>query len=65
METYKIELTEYEIELFKKFREYQTDLQILEENNFFKFKNGSMVVHKNSEGRIMKIENNFIAYRKA
>ena len=64
METYKIELTEYEIELFKKFREYQTDLQILEENNFFKFKNGSMVVHKNSEGRIMKIENNFIAYRK-
>ncbi|KUK99146.1 MAG: hypothetical protein XE08_0223 [Parcubacteria bacterium 32_520] len=65
METYKIELTEYEIELFKKFREYQDDIQILEENNFFKFKNGSMIIHKNSEGKIMKIENNFIAYKKA
>jgi hypothetical protein len=65
METYKVELTEYEIELFKKFREYQDDLQILEENGFFKFKNGSMIIHKNNEGKIMKIEGNFITYRKA
>lgn len=65
MQTYKVELTEYEIELFKKFREYQTDIEILNDNDFFKFKNGSMVIHKNNDGNIMKIEKNFISFRRA
>lgn len=64
MQTYKVELTEYEIELFKKFREYQTDIEILNDNDFFKFKNGSMVIHKNNDGNIMKIEKNFISFRR-
>ena len=46
MQTYKIELTEYEIELFKKFRELQTDIEILNDNDFFSFRNGSITVHK-------------------
>ena len=62
---YKIELTEYEIELFKKFREYQADIKILEENNFFKFKNGKFIIHKNNDGHIMKLENNLISFRRA
>lgn len=65
MQTYKVELTEYEIELFKKFREYQTDIEILNDNDFFKFKNGSMVIHKNNDGNIMKIEKNFISFKRA
>ena len=62
---FKIELSEYEIELFKKFREYQDDLEILEENNFFKFRNGSLTIHKNNDGRIMKIETNSISFKRA
>ncbi len=65
MQTYKVELTEYEIELFKKFKEWQTDLELLNENDFFKFKNGSILIHKNNEGKIMKIEKNFISFRRA
>lgn len=65
MQTYKVELTEYEIELFKKFKEWQTDIEILNDNDFFNFKNGSMVIHKNNDGNIMKIEKNFISFRRA
>ncbi len=65
MQTYKVELTEYEIELFKKFKEWQTDLELLNDNDFFKFKNGSITVHKNNEGKIMKIEKNFISFKRA
>lgn len=65
MQTYKVELTEYEIELFKKFKEWQTDIEILNDNDFFKFKNGSMVIHKNNDGNIMKIEKNFISFKRA
>jgi hypothetical protein len=65
MQTYKVELTEYEIELFKKFKEWQTDLELLNENDFFKFKNGSILIHKNNEGKIMKIEKNFISFKRA
>jgi hypothetical protein len=65
MQTYKVELTEYEIELFKKFREWQTDLELLNDNDFFSFKNGSITVHKNNDGNIMKIEKNFISFRRA
>ena len=59
------ELTEYEIELFKKFRELQTDIEILNDNDFFSFRNGSITVHKNNDGNIMKIEKNFISFRRA
>lgn len=65
MEEYKITLTEYEIELFKKFREYQSDIQILEEQGFFKFKNGKFIIHKNNDGNIMKIENNSISFKRS
>jgi len=65
MQTYKVELTEYEIELFKKFKEWQTDLELLNDNDFFKFKNGSIIIHKNNEGKIMKIEKNFISFKRA
>lgn len=65
MQTYKVELTEYEIELFKKFKEWQTDLELLNDNDFFGFKNGSIIIHKNNEGKIMKIEKNFISFKRA
>jgi len=64
LKKYKIELTEYEIELFKKFKEYQYDIEILEEHNFFNYNNGSVTIHKDNSGNIMKIENNTISFKR-
>lgn len=60
---YSIELTEYEIELFKKFREWQDDLELLNDSHFFIFKNGSMEIHRDDKGKIRKIEEHLIPFK--
>jgi hypothetical protein len=62
-EKYKIELTEYEIEMFTLFRKHQTEFEILNNNGFFRFRNGNMTIHKDDNGKIRKIEVHNIAYR--
>lgn len=58
-----ITLTEEEAELFKTFREFQNDFSILLNNSVFSFKNGSIVIHRDDQGRIRKIEMHKIYFK--
>jgi len=63
MEEISIILTPEDAELFKKFREFQDDFTIFLENSVFTFKNGSIVIHRDSEGSIRKIEMHKIYFK--
>jgi hypothetical protein len=56
MEEVTVILTNEEAELFKRFREFQNDFNILLNNSVFSFKNGSIVIHRDDMGKIRKIE---------
>lgn len=60
MET--IFLTPQDIELFKAFREHQTEFMVLKGAGIFDLKNGSMVIHKDSLGMVRKIETHQITF---
>ena len=45
-----------DIELFKKFRQYQNDFEFLLEGKFFDFKNGSAIINRDSDGVLKNIE---------
>jgi hypothetical protein len=56
-------LTESEAELFKRFREFQDDFNVLLNNSVFAFKNGSIVIHRDDKGVIRKIEMHKIYFK--
>jgi len=56
-------LSPTECELFKSFREHQTDFMLLKSNGIFDTKNGSMTLHWNSEGILQKVEVNYIKWK--
>jgi len=56
-------LTPVEAELFKSFREHQTDFMILKSNGIFDLKNGSMTIHKDEKGLVRKIETNQVLFK--
>lgn len=51
----KIELSEKELELFKKFREKQDEFEILEKSGVFDVKGGSAHIHMDSQGTIREV----------
>lgn len=56
-------LTPIEVDLFKSFREHQTDFMLLKSNGIFDVKNGSMTIHFDAEGIVRKIETNKILFK--
>ena len=63
MEKVTIELTKQEAELFKLFREFQSEFELLVRNDVFSMKNGSIEIHKDDLGKIRKILINKIAFK--
>lgn len=61
--TVTIILTQDDAELFKLFREFQDDFKLLLDNSVFSFKNGSVVMHRDSEGQLRKIEMHKIYFK--
>ena len=53
-----IYLTPDEVLLFKKFRQYQSDFEILEARGFFKFRNGVAICHRDHNGKFRGMEIN-------
>lgn len=53
-------LTPQDVELFKEFRQHQTEFMILKSHGIFDFKGGVISVHKDADGRVRKIEVNKI-----
>ena len=51
-----IEIDDLEAEQFKLFRQYQNDFTALLESNFFTFKNGQAIVHRDNEGKLRIVE---------
>lgn len=62
MKEVRITLTEQDAILFRQFRQFQTDFQILLANGFFTFKGGQCICHKDKDGQIRKIEINKITF---
>ena len=58
-----ISLTDTEAELFKSFREHQTDFMVLKANGIFSLKNGSITIHKDNAGKVRMIETNVIQFK--
>lgn len=56
-------LTPIDVELFKSFRENQTEFMVLKNTGVFDLKNGSMTIHKDSDGIVRKIETNTILFK--
>lgn len=52
----KIELTEEEAELFKIFVKHFADFEKLLKAGFCDFKNGKMIIHRDFNGKLRKIE---------
>ena len=49
-------LSPADAELFKSFREYQTEFMILKNTGIFDLKNGKMIINKDSTGNVREIE---------
>lgn len=58
----KIELNEQEAELFEKFRRNQKAFEKLIDSKALDVENGSITLHFNSSGQLMKIEQNGVLY---
>lgn len=56
-------LTPLDAELFKSFREHQTDFMVLKANGIFDLKNGSITIHKDDKGLVRKIEVNQVLFK--
>jgi len=52
----KVELTNSEAELFKKFRQHQNDFEVLLNAGFFNFKNGCATSYRDPAGILKNIE---------
>lgn len=50
-----LELTDHEAELFKKFRQYQSQFETLEKNGVFEVKKGKAILSFSAEGAITNI----------
>lgn len=57
-----LELTQFDAELFKKFREYQEKFEILLKSGALDVKGGSVTIHYGEEGSIRKLEGNKILF---
>ena len=60
----KIELTESDAKLFLKFREFQSDFQVMVESGVFNVRNGVAILNYNAEGHLTQIDFNVIRYKK-
>jgi len=60
----KIELTNKEAELFKTFREHQDIIELLIVNGVFELKNGKALLSFSSEGKLMNIKTEMVAFRR-
>jgi hypothetical protein len=56
-------LTPIDVELFKSFREHQTDFMVLLNNGVFDMKNGSLTIHYDDKGLVRKIESNQVKFK--
>lgn len=56
-------LTPEEANLFLEFRKNQDDFMILKANGIFELKNGSMLIHKDINGRVREIIVNQILFK--
>lgn len=57
-----IRLTKEEAESFVLFRKYQDKIETLINNDVFDTKSGSVIIHFNLDGRIMKIDKNEVLF---
>ncbi|XOB41783.1 MAG: hypothetical protein ACKKMS_00065 [Candidatus Nealsonbacteria bacterium] len=64
-EKIKIELTESEVEYFKKFRKYQDDFDILLKAGIFDFTNGCAIIHRDSTGTLKNVEIKIMSFVKS
>lgn len=58
-----IKLTNEEAKLFKLFREFQGDFEIMLKAKVFEFKNGRAVLYKDKDGRLRKITVDKVSYK--
>ena len=58
-----LELNNKDAELFKAFRKYQDDFDIMFENGVFDFSGGQAIIHRDDKSQIRKIEIKRIAYK--
>jgi len=58
----KIELTSREVQLFKKFRQYQNDFEVLLDAGFFNFKNGCAKSDRDSAGILKNVRIETLAF---
>ncbi len=63
MDEVTIFLTPIDVELFKAFREHQTDFMILKNNGIFDLKNGNIIIHKDAQGRVREIVENRVRFK--
>lgn len=63
MEDVTITLNPIDAALFLEFRKHQTDFMVLFNNGIFTLKNGSLTIHKDSEGLVRKIEINQVLFK--
>lgn len=56
-------LSDEEISLLKKFRQYQNDFEIILSSGFFDFKNGVASCHRDFNGKLRRVEIEKIAFK--
>lgn len=56
-------LTEEDAELFKAFREHQTDFMVLKAHGIFDLIDGSITIHKDHSGMVRKIETHTVSFK--
>lgn len=59
-----IELSQQDAELFRKFRQYQDDFEMMLRHDVFDFKRGNAVIHRDDKGKLRMIEINQVSYGK-
>jgi len=63
MQQTTIFLTPIEVDLFKSFREHQTEFLVLKSNGIFDVKNGNITIHFDDRGIVRKIESNRVLFK--
>ena len=58
-----IKMTSTELEIFHIAEKHLSDLTILVKNGIFELKNGKIIIHKDNDGKIRKIEVERITFK--
>lgn len=58
-----IYLTPIDAELFRAFREHQTEFMVLKNTGIFDLKSGSMTIHKDHQGVVRQIDSHQVLFK--